>query len=85
MDRGAWGATVHRVAKSWTRLRDYHVHFHRTTISMLPLILFLHKWVVLGNPATGETKEDADTKHIFVVKCSGLITMRMNLAISLHS
>ena len=22
MDRGAWQATVHRVAKSWTRLRD---------------------------------------------------------------
>ena len=24
MDRGAWSATVHRVAKSWTRL---HFHF----------------------------------------------------------
>ena len=24
MDRGAWQGTVHRVAKSWTRLRDYH-------------------------------------------------------------
>ena len=23
MDRGAWWATVHRVAKSWTRLSDY--------------------------------------------------------------
>ena len=22
MDRGAWGTTVHRVAKSWTRLSD---------------------------------------------------------------
>ena len=22
MDRGAWWATVHRVAKSWTRLKD---------------------------------------------------------------
>ena len=22
MDRGAWWATVHRVAKSWTQLRD---------------------------------------------------------------
>ena len=22
MDRGAWGATVHGVAKSWTQLRD---------------------------------------------------------------
>ena len=24
MDRGAWWATVHRVAKSWTRLNDQH-------------------------------------------------------------
>ena len=24
MDRGAWWATVHRVSKSWTRLRDFH-------------------------------------------------------------
>ena len=22
MDRGAWGATVHEIAKSWTRLRN---------------------------------------------------------------
>ena len=27
-DRGAWQATVYRVAKSWTRLRDWHFHFH---------------------------------------------------------
>ena len=25
MDRGAWWATVHGVAKSWTRLSDFHV------------------------------------------------------------
>ena len=24
MDKGAWQATVHRVAKSWTRLSDFH-------------------------------------------------------------
>ena len=24
MDRGAWQATVHGVAKSWTQLSDYH-------------------------------------------------------------
>ena len=24
MDRGKWQATVHGVAKSWTRLRDFH-------------------------------------------------------------
>ena len=27
MDRGAWQATVHGVAKSQTRLSDYHFHF----------------------------------------------------------
>ena len=26
MDRGAWRATVHGVAKSWTRLSDFHFH-----------------------------------------------------------
>ena len=25
MDRGAWWATVHGVAKSWTRLSDFHL------------------------------------------------------------
>ena len=28
MDRGAWQATVHGVAKSWTRLIDFHVTLH---------------------------------------------------------
>ena len=27
MDRGAWWATVHRVAKSRIRLSDYHFHY----------------------------------------------------------
>ena len=26
MNRGAWRATVHRVAKSWRQLNDYHTH-----------------------------------------------------------
>ena len=28
MDRGAWWATVHKVAKSQTRLSDRHFHVH---------------------------------------------------------
>ena len=28
MDGGAWGAAVHEVAKSWTRLRDFTFTFH---------------------------------------------------------
>ena len=27
MDRGAWQATVHGVAKSWTQLSYFHFHF----------------------------------------------------------
>ena len=29
MDRGAWRATVHRVAKSRTRLSDFHYYFRK--------------------------------------------------------
>ena len=30
-DRGAWWATVHGVAKSWTRLSDFtHLHYYIT-------------------------------------------------------
>ena len=28
MDRGAWWATVHRVTKSWTRLKQLSMHAH---------------------------------------------------------
>ena len=28
MDRGAWRATVHRVTKSWTRLKQLSTHTH---------------------------------------------------------
>ena len=30
MGRGAWGATVHRVAKSQTRLKQFDTHIHRS-------------------------------------------------------
>ena len=35
MDRGAWWATVHGVAKSWTRLRDFH--FSPSPLTVRPL------------------------------------------------
>ena len=28
MDRGAWWAAVHEIARSWTRLRDFTFTFH---------------------------------------------------------
>ena len=32
MDRGAWRATVHRVVKSWTRVKQLSTHAYRTHI-----------------------------------------------------
>ena len=32
MDRGAWWATVHRVAKSWTQLKQLSMHGHILTV-----------------------------------------------------
>ena len=34
MNRGAWGATVHGVTKSWTRLSDFHMHKGQGRYSM---------------------------------------------------
>ena len=36
MDGGAWRATVHGVAKSWTQLSDWHFHFHLEIICKIP-------------------------------------------------
>ena len=38
MDRGAWQATVHGVAKSWTRLKRLSMHTH-----MLSLVISVAK------------------------------------------
>ena len=50
-DRGAWQATVHGVAKSWTRLNDWtHTHKHidvdksRRIFPSLPGSLMLHTY-----------------------------------------
>ena len=49
MNRGAWWATVHRVAKSWARLSDQHFYFSlwlKTSHFPLlhPLVLFDFMW-----------------------------------------
>ena len=36
MDRGAWQATVHRVAKSRTRLKQLNVHTQRLETEFIP-------------------------------------------------
>ena len=47
MDTGAWGATVHGVAKSWTRLKQLSTHTHNamspTQVVKMALSLFGHK------------------------------------------
>ena len=46
MDRGAWQATVHRIAKSWTRLSDFtSLHFeHIATSCDSHVRLFATRW-----------------------------------------
>ena len=44
MDRGAWQALVHRVAKSWTQLKQLSTHAHKqpgtTRTAMVKMRLF---------------------------------------------
>ena len=39
MDRGAWQATVHRVAKSWTQMKHKHAKYFLLNPNSLKLIL----------------------------------------------
>ena len=41
MDRGAWKATVHRVAQSWTRLKrlTHTLECEDTVIFIVPILL----------------------------------------------
>ena len=49
MDKGAWQATVHGVANSWTQLSDTHTHTHTHTH-----VSFIEKQKVMpGVPAAG--------------------------------
>ena len=47
MHRGAWWATVHGVAKSWTRLSDQRTQKHTHAHIYILLVLFL--WRILTN------------------------------------
>ena len=53
MDRGAWRATVHRVAKSWTWLKKHHdlAHTHACRVSQKPRKISKRSWS-LGRKAT---------------------------------
>ena len=52
VDKGAWRAIVRRVAKSWTRLSDYHFHikfavsyYHHSWIFSLSLFFLLNELI----------------------------------------
>ena len=34
MDRGAWQATIHRVAESWTQLKQLSMHVQTLTLKL---------------------------------------------------
>ena len=52
MDRGAWKATVHGVAKSWTQLSDFSLTFH---FHALEKEMATHSCVLAWRiPGTGE-------------------------------
>ena len=67
IDRGAWQATVHGVAKSWTRLSDYHFtsgkckvfcfFFNQRTSLIVKLTFVITSWLVLSQ------KHDPDPTH----------------------
>ena len=46
MDRGDWWATVHGVAKSWTRLKQLSMHTRLYKLELFsPLILFYNPFL----------------------------------------
>ena len=52
MDRGAWWAAVHGVAKSWTRLSDFTFTFHFHALEKkMATHSSVHAWRI---PGTGE-------------------------------
>ena len=48
MDRGAWQATVHGTAKSWTRLKRFSMHAH-TQRWMASAMASVNLWLTLVN------------------------------------
>jgi len=52
MDRGAWQATVHRVTKSWTRLKQFSTHSLKIYIHLNPALPLEEITVILGKDLT---------------------------------
>ena len=65
MDGGAWGAAVHGVVQSWTRLNDFNFtfHFHALEKEMAPTPVFLPgesqgQWSLVGFHLWSHTESD---------------------------
>ena len=43
MDRGAWGATVHGVTRSWTQLSSFHFHHAPYVVTDFPILLLMRQ------------------------------------------
>ena len=43
MDRGAWQATIHRAAKSWTQLTDFHFQdVYKVSSTFIKVFTYIH-------------------------------------------
>ena len=42
--RGAWRATIHKVAKSWTRLKQFSMHKGISVVAVWRMDFRGHKW-----------------------------------------
>ena len=73
MNRGAWRATVHEVAKSWTRLSDFTFTFHSSCsmnppfypvcISYRPVHTSVQRYRSLFIPHLSSATEEAFSEH----------------------
>ena len=66
MDRGAWRATPHGVAKSWTQLSDFHIHTAFSTHSALSILKEMPASLKNAHDKTAKTALISFT-HIFCV------------------
>ena len=62
MDRGAWWATVHRVAKSWTQLSNW-------AYSMVVVAIFIFLWLLSSLPSSRK-QDETSSGNIFKAEFS---------------
>ena len=82
MDRGAWRATVHRVAKSgtWLKPLSMHTHTHTHSHSWTSSLLFFLSF--LGRQVTIYLSEMICKHNLFKKQRTGVLQLKTNLGIS---